>query len=209
MQITRYHVMTFNEAALQANAGRLLHMVRGAGFVPELVIGIRTGGYVVAEKMKPLLDPSVAILPFTCRRPGTKRKSKPGVKLLLRYLPYMLADRLRVVEHLLRMARKSSPSSLALAPDGAESDAIAAQIKALGTTPKILIVDDAVDSGRTLAAVEDAIRALAPSATVKSAAITVTMPTPIRNPEFSLYRYALCRFPWSFDFKPDRAGSAL
>jgi hypoxanthine phosphoribosyltransferase len=209
MKLTRYHVVTLSEAALRTSAIQLLQIAEEAGFPPDVIIGIRTGGYVVAECMKPALKNAIAVLPITCRRPGTGRKSKPGVRAILRHLPYFLADRLRVAEHLYRNVWHIASSATQFVPDRAEMDAITAHLPTLGPAPRILIVDDAVDSGVTLAAIENFIRGLAPSATVKSASITVTTATPLRNPDFSLYRYALCRFPWSFDFKPNRAGADL
>ena len=75
----------------------------------------------------------------------------------------------------------------------------------MGASARILIVDDAVDSGSTMAAVRKAINAIAnPSAVIKIAAITVTTPAPFIEPDFFLlYRYVLCRFPWSLDSKSE------
>ena len=87
-------------------------------------------------------------------------------------------------------------------PEAAELAAIAAQVQALGRPPRILIIDDAVDSGATLAATIDHIQAIAgPDAVLRTAAITVTTAAPSIEPNFMLYRYVLCRFPWSLDFK--------
>jgi hypoxanthine phosphoribosyltransferase len=69
-----------------------------------------------------------------------------------------------------------------------------------GRNPSVLIVDDAVDSGATLAYVLQAVRRLAPpSARIRSAAISQTTEQPLACPTYVLYYRRLCRFPWSLD----------
>jgi hypoxanthine phosphoribosyltransferase len=64
----------------------------------------------------------------------------------------------------------------------------------------VLVVDDAVDSGVTLATVLRLLRESSPPDTqFRSAVVTVTLAQPLAEPDFVLYRGVLCRFPWSFD----------
>ena len=65
---------------------------------------------------------------------------------------------------------------------------------------KVLIVDDAVDSGATMLAVAEALREANPEAEIRTAAITVTTPKPLITPDYSMYK-DLIRFPWSMDAK--------
>ncbi len=66
---------------------------------------------------------------------------------------------------------------------------------------KILVVDDAVDSGYTLSHVLEAVKAVLPAgAEVRSAVITVTTDDPLVMPDFYLYNdKTLVRFPWAMD----------
>ncbi|MBC7799187.1 MAG: hypothetical protein H7Z10_01075, partial [Gemmatimonadaceae bacterium] len=82
----------------------------------------------------------------------------------------------------------------------AEQQAMRAWFAAAGPAPAVLIVDDAVDSGATLAAVLAEVRRLAPpGARIETAAITVTTAAPIATPDHALFNRQLCRFPWSMD----------
>jgi hypoxanthine phosphoribosyltransferase len=70
---------------------------------------------------------------------------------------------------------------------------------------RILVVDDAVDSGRTLEVVLRWLRGRCPDAEVRSAVLTVTTPRPLLIPDFYLYYPdVLIRFPWSLDNKTQR-----
>ena len=64
----------------------------------------------------------------------------------------------------------------------------------------ILIVDDAVDSGKTLKTIVDEVRKKYLTAEIKTAVITVTTKQPIILPDYYLfYNHTLIRFPWSAD----------
>jgi hypoxanthine phosphoribosyltransferase len=67
----------------------------------------------------------------------------------------------------------------------------------------MLIVDDAVDTGVTLAVVMEALVKRAPAAaTIRSAVVTLTTTKPVIAPDYVLIRQKLCRFPWSMDAQP-------
>lgn len=192
---SRYRVRTLDATALRQDA--LALATQAEGFAPQMLIGIRSGGYVVAEIMAARF-PDARLLPITNRRPGTTAKQSSGMKTLLKRLPYAINDRLRIAEHLY-LTQLRAPKPRSFTPDTAELAAIG---HALREQPeaRILLIDDAVDSGATLLGVRDSIQALASTAIVRSAALTVTTHAPLIQPDFFLHRYVLCRFPWSFDF---------
>jgi hypoxanthine phosphoribosyltransferase len=199
LSLRKIRVHSFDKAALKQAAADLA--ARTQDFSPNVIIGIRSGGYFVAKLMAESL-PQAVLLAITCRRPSTQKKQRyTVVKRLLANLPHFVTNRLRVLEHILMTALRA-PKPVALAPDPGELATIEQALRKLGDTARILIVDDAVDSGVTMAAVRDAINAVAnPAAGIKIAAITVTTPNPLVEPDFSLYRYVLCRFLWSLDSK--------
>ncbi len=174
---------------------------RARDFSPNVIIGIRSGGYHVAKIMAET-TPQAALLGITCRRPSTQKKQRYSIfKRLLCKLPHFITDRLRLLEHII-ITSLCVPKRTALIPDAGELAAIEHTLQRVGGAARILIVDDAVDSGSTIAAVHKAIKNIAnPSAVIKIAAITVTTTTPFIEPDFSLYRYVLCRFLWSLDSK--------
>jgi hypoxanthine phosphoribosyltransferase len=114
-------------------------------------------------------------------------------------LPRPALDLLRRVEHRLFIAprtRQARPQQVG----HAELDVIAAWIADQPPQSRILVTDDAIDSGATLATVLRLVRAVCPSGTeVRSAVITQTMEQPITTPDYVLFHDTLCRFPWSFD----------
>lgn len=170
-----------------------------ARFLPTLLIGIRTGGYTVALAMQGSVTRNLPVAPLTCRRASTRAKAGvPGLTAVLTRLPLPVLDQLRRLEHRLLTGRKRLPGERVLDP--AEEAALRAQLASLPAGSSVVAVDDAVDSGATLATVMVfAKAAAAPGVTVHSAAITVTVNEPIVRPDITLYQGVLCRFPWSFD----------
>lgn len=185
--------------ALFANACAELQRLVDARYSPTMLIGIRTGGYTVALAMQDSVARSLPVAPLTCRRATTRAKAgAPGLAAVLTRLPVPVLDQLRRFEHRLLTGRKRPPGERTLDP--AEEAALHAQLASLPAGSRVVAVDDAVDSGATLAKVMAFARAAAPSGvTVHSAAITVTTEEPMLRPDIVLYQGVLCRFPWSFD----------
>jgi hypothetical protein len=140
------------------------------------------------------------VLPLTCRRASTGAKSR--FKLLpavLAVLPRPAVDCLRWLEHRLLSPQRRRRAQLQHV-DHAEAAAIGRHLAQGPASPRVLVVDDAVDSGLTLATVLRVLREISPSNTqFRSAVVTVTLEHPLAEPDFALYRGVLCRFPWSFD----------
>lgn len=155
----------------------------------DAIVGIASGGIYVAREIA-LSLPEATLYTVTLRRPSTRRKGKM-FKRLIRLLPTYLLDQLRIIESRI-LAASSAP-------------AVSHEVhipEALSSAKRILVVDDAIDSGRTMNAVVNTIRQRCPQATVKTAVITVTTPTPVIHPDFTIYKDgSLVRFPWSADFK--------
>jgi uncharacterized protein len=203
-------VRTLRQPAFDAACAELRRLVE-ADYAPSLIVGIRTGGLIVARSMVGGVSAPLPVLPLTCRRPATGVKSRlPLLRALLTGLPQPTTDLLRRVEHRLATASRAVRAAQGQAPDAAqppqiahaEAEAIAGWIARSSEPARILVADDAVDSGATLAAVLQRLRELCPPATeIRSAAITQTFDHPIVSPDYALYRDTLCRFPWSFDAK--------
>jgi hypoxanthine phosphoribosyltransferase len=175
---------------------------------PNLVVGIRSGGWWVAEEMKAVRSPpGVLFLPLTARRPSSDVKGKSGLfKLILKILPYFILDFLRLVEYYAltlprcrTVARHGAGEGRSLDPE--EMAAIRTAVAGLPAASQVLVVDDSLDSGATLASVIETLRAMLPAdAQVRTAVYTVLGPAPIVAADFYLYRSINCRFPWSYDF---------
>lgn len=196
-------VITLDQARF-GQACRDLWSTATADGRPDILLGIRTGGYAVAQAM---LDGTngedVVLLPITRRRASTAAKNNnPWVGATLRRLPYFVTDRIRVLEHRVlsgrRAMEKASETTGQWEADPAEGAALAEAL-AKRLHAKILIVDDALDTGATLRAVHALVSSLAPTADVRSAVLVTTTKTPLIKATNSLYTNVLCRFPWSHD----------
>lgn len=196
--VPRGLVHTLNKSEFEFACAALMHRVL-AEFQPDLLVGIRTGGMVVAEAMARAASPPIAVMPVTCRRAATGVKSRLKVlPTVLGALPRPAVDGLRWLEHHLLTARRRSQSR-SQQIDHAEASAVGHHFRS-AVAPRVVVVDDAVDSGLTLATVLQLLREVCPAELqFRSAVVTVTLAQPAIEPDFVLYRGVLCRFPWSFD----------
>lgn len=181
-----YKVITLTGTDFEKHCLQLETIVL-ADYRPDLVIGIRTGGLLVSE----IIFKYCKHDEITLRRPTSAGKNKL-LHHLLKVLPYSVLDLLRIIESvILDKCCSHKPRTGGLNIPETVKDAT-----------KILIIDDAVDSGATLKAVVDAVRDAAPNAEICSAAITVTTAHPLIMPDYCLYNnHTLIRFPWSMDAK--------
>jgi hypoxanthine phosphoribosyltransferase len=185
-------VLTLDAAAFDAACSRLETLV-SATYSPDLVLGIRRGGAEVSRR----LFPDVLHAEVSMHRPTTAGKRRLLSGRLLRSFPYVVLDRLRVWEARWLNRRAPRPYPEGVTP--AEVPELPAGVC------RILVVDDAVDSGRTLEVVLRWLRGRCPDAEVRSAVLTVTTPRPLLIPDFYLYYPdVLIRFPWSLDNKTQR-----
>lgn len=163
-------------------------MVLSGGFSPDMVIAIARGGVYVAEHMH---WPSVSV---SLSRPSTGKKRGVLWRLLMRS-PRFIKDWMRIAESVwLGFVERGTK-----VPDF-DFNRETKEILTERTYRRILIVDDAVDSGKTLLAVRRAVANLLPDAEIRTAVLTVTRPHPLIRPDFTLHdNRTLIRFPWSED----------
>lgn len=182
-------VITLDKTDFSASCRRLADEVISCGFTPELIVGIRTGGEYVAREVMAAF-PSARLAVVELQRPSTRSKSQ--FRSLLRRLPRPVLDIMRMAEAQL----------LALKPKGCVPDIALPQGLVGDGERKILVVDDAVDSGVTLSVIVKALRKAHPGADVHTAVITVATLRPLIRPYHCLYNNrTLIRFPWSMDMK--------
>ncbi len=201
-------VVTFDTQGLGAAMTALWGGVVEARGKPDVIVGIATGGVICAETLRDVAG--VPILSCAMRRPGTEMKSRGLVPGLLPRLPYVVTNSLRRVEDLLLEWRQGAVREAKIPAASAQLisdiEAVAREVEAKRLS-HVLVVDDAVDSGTTLACVIAALKAALPGAPrITSAVVTQTRPTAALVPDVTLYTETLCRFPWSFDFHGRRYG---
>lgn len=185
-------VITLDSRAFGNKCRDLRALAEADGFHPELVVGIATGGvYVAAEAFG---EGGFVVVSKT--RKSTETKKSLRLHRLFRLLPMFLLDRLRVAEHYARLWRRDGTAdrenAFVLPPDVAER---------VRSSSRILVMDDAVDTGHTLFDVVAKIRECNLAADTRLAAIVVTQPDPAVLPDYCLFDQVLVRFPWSMDMK--------
>lgn len=181
-----FKVLTLNLRSYIETCNDLQHKVEADGFVPDIVVGIPTGG-------NRILDNSFETYPktsVTLVRPP-KGKLKSFLKRILALLPQSVNDRLRIIEAKKLVRRKSHMKNTGIIlPHINES------------VKKILIIDDAVDSGATLKAITEAFKDQFPDRDIRTAVITVTGTDTTYMPDYFIYNnQTLIRSPWSVDIK--------
>lgn len=166
-------------------------------FSPDVIIGVATGGRYVAERIEKNINVPLVIIKR--QRNLTKKKSKLRLDSLLPLLPRSVNDLLRIAEIKFN-ERKFSKSGRILSVGSVAH--ISGDLEHLRGGKRILIVDDAVDSGGTFI---DCINFLQPflseNSVIKTAALNVTFDEPAFIPDFYLYKGYLIRYPWASDVR--------
>lgn len=175
----------------------------------DVIAGVRRGGSIVCDAM--LRDMPAAA--YTLRadvklqRPSTKRKGAVFSKILAT-LPRPVLDWLRIIESLMLDARHRLRDMRGRKP--ATPVDIPAQLAAAladAAAPRVLIIDDAIDSGETLFSIITALKQLNARAEIRVAVLTVTTCNPRVDADYALHRdRTLLRLPWAADA---RNGTAI
>lgn len=183
-------VVTLTSDRFTDACARLQAQMVHEGFRPELVVGIATGGVRVAG----LIFADVPHVDVVCRRPSTEGKRRAASLMrLVCACPLWVRNALRIAEA--RWLQRRAPSPV-------DFSATEQTLFAVAMARTILVVDDAVDSGRTMRRVLDELHRVNAGAAVRTAVLTVTTDNPLVTPDFKLYDdKTLLRFPWSMDMK--------
>ncbi len=170
----------------------------------DLIVGIRTGGAHVADAVCRHTPPLAGVPRHDVR---LQRASTPGrteaTKGWLRHLPTPLLNLMRMAESLWDGRRVPDEGDVARAAGRLEMSQGCRDLLSASPHSSILVIDDAVDSGVTLAATVAALRDACPEARIVTAVLTVTRRDSLIVPDVALHRdRTLIRFPWSNDYRP-------
>lgn len=194
-------VITISDQDVPKLAQQLLDRMATDGFVPDAILGIASAGALVVDS----LPDTLGIPRFACtmQRPSTPTKQRAGLALrILRMMPYRATSILRFIQASARERKKSvvpAPSQRLVR----DIEIVSAAAQTQGFR-RVAVIDDAVDSGVTLACVMAALKQRLPAeVTVRSGAITRTrsLAKTIAQPDYFIYENTECRFPWSPDYR--------
>ncbi|MBO5664274.1 MAG: hypothetical protein J6R95_05790 [Bacteroidales bacterium] len=166
---------------------------------PSLVIGIRRGGVWVRDAMKAALPENIAFGEIGLQRSGTAKKNQ--LNKVLKSLPQWLCNLLRISEAYARRI-KHACCRPKLYPHESLSFDPASEALLQSAPHQIWIVDDAVDSGKSMASIQAKLQTYPQTHKLLYIALTVTEKRPLLMPDVYLYNEGvLLRFPWSNDLK--------
>lgn len=195
-------VITLTPDIFRLECARLAKSVaKGHPEAFDATIAIRTGGVWVCDAISESLpaDYLGERHDVTLQRPSTKAKNGIADKILPLF-PRFILNAMRMAEALVLRLIHLTASANDISEVALDSRLVA--ILGNRGKPELLVVDDAVDSGKTLAAVRQSILKVNQKAVITSAAITVTTSSPVVSPDYALYsNHTLIRFPWSKDFR--------
>ncbi|MCL6294603.1 hypothetical protein [Jejuia spongiicola] len=168
--------------------------------VPDIVVEVLSAGGYLGKAIK--VDKKFNKAQYKQIKIQRRReyiKQSIVFRTLLKILPYIILDRLRLYE-----SKKAKNSISALNLDELQKDNIS--FGHLGflhqkSVKNILIVDDAIDTGRTMFIIKNSLQKQFPKANIKTAIISWTLENSIIKPDFYIYKNVLVRFPWSKDYK--------
>lgn len=169
--------------------------------VPAALIGVRTGGAVVAHYVHVKLQKEkllVTCFEATASRNSTKVKRKANISKLFSLFPVFVLNILRSFEYyFLKLMMKLQVKQ----NRNVEFDKSLCNQLARMHEGCVYIIDDAIDSGSTIKNILDKCRSINPALDYKVAVLVVTQKQPEIFPDTYLYKDVLLRFPWSSDFK--------
>ena len=167
--------------------------VHESGYIPEHVLYVERVGLFPGAEIAKYFD--CPISGIAASRSGTSVKSR--LKIVLRYLPRPMTHFLRNLEIKSNMHGIKKERNVYVENEMPPKD------------KKLLVVDDAIDTGNSLKAVVDFLIewGYAPN-NIRKAVITTTEENPIYSADISLFERCFA-FPWSYDSREYNAAWRL
>lgn len=186
-------VITITHEEFADMCSLLASRVADAGMTPDVIIGIKRGGSYVADRLCPYF-PCAKRADVEMRRHSTKIKSHKIIRTILRCLPHLLLNVARIIESYCTRYRPLAGRIGEISLPEDVSDLLSYGPR------RVLVVDDAIDSGATMVNVVGQLKRLYPHCDISIGVITVTTPHPAIDADFRLYHDStLIRFPWATD----------
>ncbi|NNL16568.1 MAG: hypothetical protein HKO81_08005 [Flavobacteriaceae bacterium] len=188
-------VITLNKAIFSKKCSELFSKL---DIEPDLVIGILNGGGYVMEEYRNYKPHTSAFFQTVAIKRNNNLKRNYIAIFLLKILPYNLLNMLRIYESEKadKSIKKLKDSNLMNIKLGISLDFLSNE-----SIKNILIVDDAIDTGKTMLIVKNNLQKIFPKTKISTAVISWTIERSIVKPDYYLYENALIRFPWSIDYK--------
>ena len=170
----------------------------------DIIVGVATGGKYVGDIVKENLDVSCQYLVIKRQRSSTTvKKNTLYLRKVINFLPNLIQNKLRSIEvfvaELIFERNKNKNKGLPNAKIEVVQDVVVDRCSEVN----ILVIDDCVDSGRTLVDVMNYLHDRFPHGRIKTAALTITHKNPLVFPDFYVLRRGIIKCPWSLDGRRD------
>lgn len=168
---------------------------------PDIIIGIAKGGDIVGSKIYEYLKVDNFIRYYTVKiqHPCTIFMKNFGIKKLFKIMPKRSLNLLRKIILYIREFNWTYFShNIKRIGEVKLPDNVIKYISEHNYC-KILIIDDAIDSGKTISLVYDYIKSINRYSIVKCGVLNTTFRKPCFTPHYCLYDRIILRFPWAFD----------
>lgn len=165
--------------------------------VPDVIVQIKNAGTHFGDALKTRGEfNKVTYYSIKVQRKGEGLKKNFVFKFLMKILPYSILDELRKYE-----SKRAKKSLSKINLNCLSKKTIKINIDLNLDLKNILIIDDAIDTGKTMFLIKRSLEKQFPKAAVKTAVLSWTIEKSIIKPDYFLYKNVLVRFPWSKDYK--------
>lgn len=190
------NVITFDNHKLAMSTLQLWSKAKD-DFSPDYVVAIERGGGVLADILlnEEAVPPS-KVIRIKSQRELTQTKDR-FFSLLLQYFPNWLNLTLRKLE----AYSKECFTVFSKANQSRHVSLLGDIDLSVINGKKVLVIDDAIDSGDTIVSCIQFIEKHSAPSELKVASITVTFSNPRIFPDYSLFKRTIVRFPWAPDVK--------
>ncbi|WP_299552145.1 phosphoribosyltransferase family protein [Seonamhaeicola sp.] len=187
-------VVTLNHKDFKLKCAELVSKIETQ---PDLIVGVLNGGGYILNAIKGHNDLNGVAFNSVKQQRDSKFKNNIIVKSILKRLPYRISNSIRVFESENAKKTINKINLKDLSDISLDLNTASGIIE-----PKyVLIVDDAIDTGKAMYITKNSLSKLFPKAKIETAVISWTIDASIIKPDYYLYKNILVRFPWSKDYK--------
>lgn len=157
-------------------------------YVPDLIVFIARGGYPIAKPLSELFN--VPLIGVKASRKGNALKEK--ISFLFKYIPNFVRNKLIALELKTNIHGKNNERNVEFIDDS--------DVQKYSEVLKILIVDDSIDTGESLKAVEKLINQSFKNAKIKSLGLNVWKKSEsVIKTDYAIYEDTIIKAPMSKD----------
>lgn len=194
-------IVTLSNASLDWQTRLLAERVLADHPAPfNAILSVKKGGSYVAKSFLKSFpaDKMMSYGEIDLHRPSTKYK-KGRLVSMLPHVPLWILNTMRFTEaSILKLQQQLFESKAPFVELPPEIEKVFKETE----VPDVLVIDDAVDTGKTVRGIVNAVLRANPQTRVKVLAITVTTDSPMIMADYYIYHDStLVRFPWSKDYK--------